>query len=45
MVDDKMDYDDMDKEMTWEKFDEKASEYFDPMGANLAYLGVATGAI
>jgi len=34
-----------DKEMTWEKFDEAASEYFHPFEANLAYLGVAVGAI
>merc|ERR1711884_324969 len=34
-----------DKEMTWEKYDEMASEYFHPMEANLAYLGVAAGAL
>jgi len=34
-----------DKEMTWEKFDEMASEYFHPMEANLTYLGVALGAV
>merc|ERR1719195_1102731 len=34
-----------DKEMTWEKFDEMASEYFHPMEANLAYLSVAGGAV
>ena len=34
-----------DGEMTWEKFDEAASEYFNPMEANLAYLGVAVGAV
>jgi hypothetical protein len=30
--------------MTWEKFDEMASEYFHPMDGNLAYLSVALGA-
>merc|ERR1712113_934901 len=34
-----------DKEMTWEKFDEMASEYFHPMEANLAYLSVAGSAV
>jgi len=38
-----MDHDE--KAMTWEKFDEMASEYFHPMEANLAYLGVAVGAV
>jgi hypothetical protein len=31
--------------MTWEKFDEKAGEYFHPMDGNLAYLSVAVGAV
>lgn len=34
-----------DKEMTWEKFDEMASEYFHPMEANIAYFTVAAGAV
>ena len=38
-----MDHDE--KAMTWEKFDEMASEYFHPMEANLTYLGVAVGAV
>ena len=38
----KMDHDE--KEMTWEKFDEAASEYFHPMEANIAYFTVAAGA-
>jgi len=42
--DGKMDGDD-DKAMTWEEFDEKASEYFSPMSGNLAYLSVAAGAV
>jgi hypothetical protein len=33
------------KHMTWEEFDEKAGEYFHPMDGNLAYLGVAVGAV
>ena len=41
----KMMHDDKEKGMTWEEFDEKAGEYFDPMGGNLAYLGVAVGAV
>merc|ERR1711981_824271 len=32
-------------DMTWDKFDEKASEYMDPMAGSLAYLGVAGGAL
>ena len=41
-----MDHSDHDDgEMTWAKFDEKASEYFHPMDGNLAYLGVAVGAV
>ena len=44
MKDEKMmDHDD--KEMTWEKFDEMASEYFHPMEANIAYFTVAAGAV
>ena len=44
MKDEKMmDHDD--KEMTWEKYDEMASENFHPMEAKLAYLGVAAGAL
>jgi len=31
------------KAMTWEEFDEKASEYFHPMEANIAYFTVAAG--
>ena len=42
MMDDK--WDDK-KPMTWEEFDEEAAEYFHPMSANLAYLGVAAGAV
>merc|ERR1719361_1469741 len=38
-----MDHDD--KEMTWEKFDEMASEYFHPMEANIAYFTVAAGMV
>ena len=34
-----------DKEMTWEKFDEMASEYFHPMEANIAYFTVAAGMV
>jgi hypothetical protein len=42
MKDEKMmDHDD--KEMTWEKFDEMAGEYFHPMEANIAYFTVAAG--
>ena len=37
------DHDGGDKEMTWEKYDEKASEYFHPMEANIAYFSVAAG--
>ena len=29
--------------MTWEEFDEKAGEYFDPWAGNLAYLSIAVG--
>ena len=44
MKDEKMmDHDD--KEMTWEKFDEMAGEYFHPMEANIAYFTVAAGAV
>merc|ERR1712088_501738 len=44
MKDEKMmDHDD--KEMTWEKFDEMASEYFHPMEANIAYFTVAAGMV
>ena len=44
MKDEKMmDHDE--KEMTWEKFDEMASEYFHPMEANIAYFTVAAGAV
>ena len=44
MKDEKMmDHDE--KEMTWEKFDEMASEYFHPMEANIAYFSVAAGAV
>ena len=39
----RMDHDE--KEMTWEKFDEAASEYFHPMEANIAYFTVAAGAV
>ena len=39
----KMDHDE--KEMTWEKFDEMASEYFHPMEANIAYFTVAAGLV
>merc|ERR1719510_618042 len=31
------------KAMTWEEFDEKASEYFHPMEANIAYFSIAAG--
>ena len=31
------------KGMTWEEFDEKASEYFHPMEANIAYFSIAAG--
>jgi hypothetical protein len=34
-----------DGDMTWEKFDEMASEYFHPMDGNIAYLMVAGGAV
>ena len=37
------DHDGGDKEMTWEQFDEKASEYFHPMEANIVYFSVAAG--
>ena len=31
------------KAMTWEEFDAKASEYFHPMEANIAYFSIAAG--
>merc|ERR550539_219217 len=37
-------HDDM-KGMTWEEFDEKASEYFHVMEANVAYFSVAAGLV
>jgi len=33
------------KMMTWDEFDEAASEYFHPTEANIAYLTVAAGFI
>ena len=36
--------DDM-KGMTWEEFDEKASEYFHVMEANIGYFTVAAGLV
>ena len=43
MEGDDMSHDDDMHGMSWEEFDEKASEYFHPMEANIAYFTVAAG--